>query len=179
MKRFLACLATLACALVTALAATTGAYAEPASPTNPDKPVQAQPPSDPIGDLVTSAITGSLPGSADYYLKATLYHAGERGMRALDSLGCKVVAMRTAAVDGIDLPRHTVLFIKETVGLTMPDGSKHDGYWYASDVGGAIHRGRIDLFTGRGTSSMSPMMPLNLATLTVMKAGVFQGCPHN
>jgi len=177
MKRFLACLATLACALVTALAATTGAYAEPASPTNPVKPVQAQSPSDPIGDLVTSAITGSLPGSADYYLKATLYHAGERGIRALDSLGCKVVAMRTAAVDGIDLPRHTLLFIKETVGLPMPDGSRHDGYWYASDVGGAIHRGRIDLFTGRGSSSMSPMMPLNLATLTVMKVGVFQGCP--
>jgi 3D (Asp-Asp-Asp) domain-containing protein len=179
MKRFLACLATLACALVTALgAASSGAYAEPASPTSPP-PAQTptQPASDPIGDLVTSAITGALPGSADYYLRATLYHAGERGIRALDSLGCRVVAMRTAAVDGIDLPRHTVLFIKETVGLPMPDGSKHDGYWYASDVGGAIHRGRIDLFTGRGSSSMSPLMPLNLATLTVMKAGVFQGCP--
>ena len=179
MKRFLACLATLACALATAVGtASSGAYADPASPTNP-APAQtpATPPSDPIGDLVTSAITGSLPGSADYYLKATLYHAGERGIRALDSLGCKVVAMRTAAVDGIDLPRHTVLFIKETVGLPMPDGSKHDGYWYASDVGGAIHRGRIDLFTGHGAASMSPLMPLNLATLTVMKAGVFQGCP--
>jgi 3D (Asp-Asp-Asp) domain-containing protein len=193
MKRFLACLATLACAL----AASSGAYAEPASPTSPVKSDQAQTPplnqpqssplsqppaqslSDPIGDLVTSAITGSLPGSADYYLKATLYHAGERGMRALDSLGCKVVAMRTAAVDGIDLPRHTILFIKETVGLPMPDGSRHDGYWYASDVGSAIHRGRIDLFTGDGAHSMSPLMPLNLATLTVMKAGVFRGCPPN
>jgi 3D (Asp-Asp-Asp) domain-containing protein len=197
MKRFLACLATLACALVTALgAASSGAYAEPASPTIPAKPDQAQIPApsqpaatpaaapspplaDPLGDLVTSAITGSLPGSADYYLKATLYHAGERGMRALDSLGCKVVAMRTAAVDGIALPRHTILFIKETVGLPMPDGSRHDGYWYASDVGTAIHRGRIDLFTGDGAHSMSPLMPLNLATLTVMKAGVFHGCPPN
>ena len=194
MKRFLACLATLACALVTALgAASSGAYAEPASPASPVKPEPAQTPAaapvqapappqpvaDPIGDLVSSAITGALPGSADYYLKATLYHAGERGIRALDSLGCKVVAMRTAAVDGIDLPRHTVLFIKETVGLTMPDGSKHDGYWYASDVGGAIHKGRIDLFTGDGAHSMSVLMPLNLATLTVMKAGVFHGCPPN
>jgi 3D (Asp-Asp-Asp) domain-containing protein len=166
MKRFLACLATLAFALV----ASNGANAEPAP-----KPDTVQP--DPIGDLVTSALTGSLPGSADYYLKATLYHAGERGIRALDSLGCKVVAMRTAAVDGISLPRHTILFIKETVGLPMPDGSRHDGYWYASDVGGAIHKGRIDLFTGNGSSSMSPLMGLNLATLTVMKAGVFQGCP--
>ncbi|HEY3890234.1 MAG TPA: 3D domain-containing protein [Caulobacteraceae bacterium] len=176
MKRFLACLATLACAL----AASSGAYAEPASQPSPVKSDQAPtppPPADPLGDLITSAITGALPGSADYYLRATLYHAGERGIRALDSLGCKVVAMRTAAVDGVDLPRHTILFIKETVGLPMPDGSRHDGYWYASDVGGAIHRGRIDLFTGKGSTSMSPLMPLNLATLTVMKAGVFQGCP--
>ena len=207
MKRFLACLATLACALVTALGtASSGAYAEPASQTSPAKPDQAQTPAksqtplqnpppapvpaaapsppaqavaDPIGDLVTSAITGSLPGSADYYLRATLYHAGERGLSALDSLGCRVVAMRTAAVDGIDLPRHTILFIKETVGLPMPDGSKHDGYWYASDVGGAIRAGRIDLFTGQGAGSMGPLMSLNLATLTVMKAGVFQGCPPN
>ncbi|MEJ0065052.1 MAG: 3D domain-containing protein [Caulobacteraceae bacterium] len=182
MKHFLARLATLACALVFAMgAASSGAYAEPASPTSPVKPDQVQGPQtpDPIGDLVTSAITGSLPGSADYYLKATLYHAGERGIRALDSLGCRVVAMRTAAVDGIDLPRHTVLFIKETVGLTMPDGSRHDGYWYASDVGGAIHKGHIDLFTGNGSGSMSALMPLNLATLTVMKAGVFHGCPPN
>jgi 3D (Asp-Asp-Asp) domain-containing protein len=183
MKHLLACLATLACAL----AASSGAYAEPASPTAsvgaiPAKPEAAGPAkldADPLGDLVTSAITGSLPGSADYYLKATLYHAGERGIRALDSLGCKVVAMRTAAVDGVNLPRHTILFIKETVGLPMPDGSRHNGYWYASDVGGAIHKGRIDLFTGSGSGSMSPLMPLNLATLTVMKAGVFQGCPHN
>jgi 3D (Asp-Asp-Asp) domain-containing protein len=181
MKHLLACLATLACAL----AASSGAYAEPASrPTAPLKPEAAQSrppaapaPSDPIGDLVSSAITGALPGSADYYLKATLYHAGARGIRALDSLGCKVVAMRTAAVDGVDLPRHTILFIKETVGLPMPDGSRHNGYWYASDVGGGIHRGRIDLFTGAGNASMTPLMSLNLATLTVMKAGVFQGCP--
>ena len=189
MKRFLACLATLACAL----AASSGAYAEPASPASPVKTdqaqtptpkpaqpqAQAQPPSDPLGDLVTSAITGALPGSADYYLKATLYHAGERGLSALDSLGCKVVAMRTAAVDGIDLPRHTLLFIKETVGLPMPDGSRHDGFWYASDVGAAIHAGRIDLFTGQGAASMGPLMPLNLATLTVVKAGAFKGCPPN
>ena len=133
--------------------------------------------SDPIGDLISAALTGALPGSADFYLKATLYHAGERGMREMDSLGCKVVAMRTAAVDGVKLPRHTVLFIKETVGLPMPDGSKHDGFWYASDVGPAIHPGRIDLFTGSGAASMGPLMSLNLATLTVMKAGAFEGCP--
>lgn len=132
---------------------------------------------DPIGDLIGQVAAKVGPFLETMGLKATLYHLGSRGTHDHDSLGCKVVPMRTAAVDGVDVKRHSLLFIKETVGLPMPDGSRHNGYWYASDVGGAIHRGRIDLFTGRGTSSMSPMMPLNLATLTVMKVGVFQGCP--
>ena len=85
--------------------------------------------------------------------------------------------MRTAAVDGVTIHKHELIFIKETVGLPMPDGRPHDGYWYASDSGGAIHKGRIDLFTGIGASSMAPLMPLNLATLTVAKVGEFQGCP--
>lgn len=134
-------------------------------------------PSDPIGDLLMNALTGAVPGSVDYRLKATLYHAGAKGVGTLDSLGCKVVAMRTAAIDKSLIPRRTILFIKETVGLSMPDGSAHDGYWYASDVGGAIKGQRIDLFTGSGSSSMKPLRPLNLSQLTVTKAGQFQGCP--
>ena len=59
----------------------------------------------------------------------------------------------------------------------MPDGSRHDGFWYASDVGGAIKGEKIDLFTGHGSSSMKPLMPLNLAKLTVSKVGEFKGCP--
>lgn len=133
--------------------------------------------SDPIGDLIVSALTGSMPGSPAYRLKATLYHAGARGVGALDSLGCKVVAMRTAAIDRNLIPRRTVLFIKETVGLPLPDGGSHDGYWYASDVGGAIKGERIDLYTGKGKGSMQPMMPLNLAKLSAVKVGEFKGCP--
>jgi 3D (Asp-Asp-Asp) domain-containing protein len=134
-------------------------------------------PADPIGDLLMSALTGSIPGTPAYKLKATLYHAGARGVGALDSLGCKVVAMRTAAVDSSLIPRRTVLFIKETVGLPMPDGTSHDGYWYASDVGGAIKGERIDLYTGHGGASMKPMMPLNLSKLSAIKVGKFDGCP--
>jgi membrane-bound lytic murein transglycosylase len=96
---------------------------------------------------------------------------------ALDALGCKVVAMRTVAVDKALIPRRSVLFIKETVGLKMPDGSAHDGYWYASDVGGAIKGQRIDLFTGSGARSMGPARALNLASLTAVKVGEFKGCP--
>ena len=137
----------------------------------------APPTADPIGDLVMSALTGSLPGSPDFKLKALLYHAGARGVGLLDSLGCKVVAMRTAAIDSAFIPRRTVLFIKETVGVPMPNGSKHDGYWYASDTGGAIKGKRIDLFTGMGAGSMAGVRNLNQGQLTVTKVGQFKGCP--
>ncbi|WP_411288922.1 3D domain-containing protein [Phenylobacterium sp.] len=130
-----------------------------------------------MGDLIMSVITGSMPGAPAWDVKATLYHAGAKGVGALDSLGCKVVAMRTAAVDRKLIPRRSVLFIKETVGLQMPGGSLHDGYWYASDVGGAIKGQRIDLYTGSGSGSMKQIMPLNLKKLSAVKVGDFKGCP--
>jgi 3D (Asp-Asp-Asp) domain-containing protein len=157
LKRILACLATLAVTI-----STTSAYAEN---------------SDPIGELIAHVASAVQPILATFGLKATLYHGGGHGIRDRDSLGCKVVAMRTAAVDGVVVRRHQLLFIKETVGLPMPDGRRHDGYWYASDVGGGIHKGRIDLFTGDGAASMATLMPLNLSTLTVAEMGEFQGCP--
>ncbi len=134
---------------------------------------------DPVGDLITSLVTGALPSGPGWNLKATLYHAGAKGVGALDSLGCKVVAMRTVAIDSKLIPKRSVLFIKETVGLKMPDGSAHDGYWYASDVGGAIKGQRIDLYTGAGARSMSQAKTLNLASLTAIKVGDFKGCPPN
>jgi len=133
--------------------------------------------SDPVGDLITSVISGALPGSGVFNLKATLYHAGAKGVGGLDSLGCRVVPMRTIAVDKAVIPRRTVIFIKETVGLKMPDGGAHDGYWYASDIGGAIKGQRIDLYTGQNAASMKPMQQLNLSKLTAVKVGNFTGCP--
>ena len=132
---------------------------------------------DAVGDLIASIVSGALPGTGVFNVKATLYHAGAKGVGALDSLGCRVVPMRTIAVDKALIPRRTVLFIKETVGLPMPGGKTHDGYWYASDIGGAIKGQRIDLYTGHGAASMKPMRQLNLATLTAVKVGKFEGCP--
>jgi 3D (Asp-Asp-Asp) domain-containing protein len=157
MRRRLAALA-----VVSALALTTNAKA--AAP-------------DPIGDMLMSVVTGSMPGAPGWNVKATLYHAGAKGVGVLDSLGCRVVAMRTAAVDKNLIPKGSILFIKETVGLRMPDGSVHDGYWYASDTGGAIKGQRIDLFTGFSAASMNPLRALNLASLTAVKVGEFKGCP--
>ena len=132
---------------------------------------------DPIGDMIMSVVTGTMPGAPGWNVKATLYHAGAKGVGVLDSLGCKVVAMRAVAVDKAIIPKGSILYIKETVGLKMPDGTRHDGYWYASDTGGAIKGQRIDLFTGFSSASMNPLRALNLASLTAVKVGEFKGCP--
>jgi 3D (Asp-Asp-Asp) domain-containing protein len=136
---------------------------------------------DPIGELIEKAkrAADEAVTAVETQLKATLYHTGARGIGSRDSLGCRLAPMRTVAVDPKVFPRHSILFIKETVGLKMPDGSTHDGYWYASDVGGAIKGARIDLFTGAGAASMKVLQALNLTTITAVKVGVFEGCPSS
>lgn len=114
---------------------------------------------------------------ADWSARANLYHAGGGGATGNDSLGCRPIAMRTVATDPRYIPRRTRLFIRETVGMRMSDGSIHDGYWYASDTGGAIKGQKIDLYTGHGRGSMSPAMRLNQRRLTIVNAGRFDGCP--
>ncbi|CAN5216361.1 3D domain-containing protein [soil metagenome] len=121
--------------------------------------------------------TELMAGDPDWRAHASLYHAGGGGATGNDSLGCRPIAMRTVAVDPRVIPRRTRLFIRETVGMLMPDGSRHDGYWYASDTGGAIKGQRVDLYTGNGRGSMRPAMRFNQRTLTITDAGRFEGCP--
>ena len=157
MKRILACLAALALP-------TMSFGAEPLPPGY-----------DPIGDAIAS--TQAPPDmSSDWNLKVSLYHAG-RGMGSRDSLGCPVSAMRTVAVDPSIVARHSIIYIKETAGLPLPDGGEHDGFWYASDIGGGIKGARIDLFTGRGAASMRALASVNMKAVTVTKVGSFEGCP--
>lgn len=163
----------LATAVISAFAFPALAHAADAAPA----PAPSAARVDPLGDLITTALGGGLPGSVEFTMRATMYHAGAKGIRAFDSLGCKVAAMRTVAVDPKVIPRRTVLFIKETVGLTMPDGTKHDGYWYASDIGGAIKGLKLDLFSGFGAGSMRALGGVDLSSLSVSKVGEFKGCP--
>lgn len=116
-------------------------------------------------------------GDPDWRASARLYHAGGGGATGNDSLGCRPIPMRTVAVDPRVIPRRTKLFIRETVGLRLDNGEVHDGYWYASDTGGAIKGAKIDLYTGHGRASMRPAMNLNMKTLTIADAGDFDGCP--
>jgi 3D (Asp-Asp-Asp) domain-containing protein len=158
MRRILACFATL-----------TLAAAAPAAVAGPVHTHDA------IGVII--AALSPQPASNDAWnLKATLYHGGG-AMSTHDSIGCRVSPMRTVAIDRNLITRGAILFIKETVGLLLPDGGRHDGYWYASDTGGLIRGPRIDLFTGPNQASMRALLPLNLKTLTVKKVGQFKGCP--
>ena len=147
-------------------------------------------PADAIGDLLQSMAmqpsatqTGSPANvSGDgpiIQLQATLYHAGASGVGGRDSLGCKVVPMRTVAIDKKLIPRRTILFIKETVGMQLPNGGQHDGIWYASDIGGAIKGQRIDLYTGSGAGSMKAFYArgINKGAITAKSIGSFDGCP--
>ncbi len=114
---------------------------------------------------------------ADWSARVTLYHAGGGGATGNDSLGCRPIPMRTLAVDPRRIPRRTRLFIPETVGMRMPDGTIHDGFWYASDTGGVIRGLKVDFYTGHGRASMRPAMRFNTRNVTLIEAGRFDGCP--
>jgi 3D (Asp-Asp-Asp) domain-containing protein len=134
---------------------------------------------DPIGDLVhnvQSAADAAI-RTPEWLMKATYYFIGAKGVRARDSMGCRAVPMRTLAVDPHVVPKGSIVYIKETVGLPMPGGGVHDGLWYASDVGGSIKGDRIDLYTGQGAASARVIKTLNLRSLSVTRISSFEGCP--
>jgi 3D (Asp-Asp-Asp) domain-containing protein len=134
---------------------------------------------DPIGDLLHRAQSAGEAAlkTPETLMRATFYFLGAKGVRGRDSMGCRTVPMRTLAVDPHVMPRGSVVYIKETVGLPMPDGSTHDGIWYASDVGGGVKGQHIDLFTGQGAKSARAVKALNLQSLSVSRVASFQGCP--
>lgn len=55
---------------------------------------------------------------------------------------------RSVAVDRKVVPIGTKLYLPAARGLKLPDGTLHDGVFYAHDVGGAIRGQRIDVFIG-------------------------------
>ena len=129
------------------------------------------------GMVLTAEQQAHMDADADWTARVNLYHAGGGGATGNDSLGCRPIPMRTIATDPRYIPRRTRVFIPETVGMRMPDGALHDGYWYASDTGGAIKGQKIDLYTGHGRGSMQPAMRFNQRRLTLIEAGRFDGCP--
>jgi 3D (Asp-Asp-Asp) domain-containing protein len=74
--------------------------------------------------------------------------------------GLKLVPYRSIAVDRSEFPIGTAIFIPAARGITvtLSDGSKakHDGYFFAADVGGAIKNNHIDIFLG--IASINPFV---------------------
>jgi 3D (Asp-Asp-Asp) domain-containing protein len=64
---------------------------------------------------------------------------------------CELTPFHTAAVDPKRIPLGALIYIDETDGMILPDGTHHDGYWKAEDIGIAIQKDRIDLFVGAGS----------------------------
>jgi 3D (Asp-Asp-Asp) domain-containing protein len=74
--------------------------------------------------------------------------------------GFQVVPFRSIAVDTRVIPLGTVLYVPAARGtaITLPSGRKavHDGYFFASDRGGAIKDNHIDVFAGRWAENPFP-----------------------
>ncbi|WP_374516557.1 3D domain-containing protein [Brevundimonas sp.] len=149
-------------------AVASGLGAEPTTPSDEGSASDAE---------LTADARALLEADPRWNARVNLYHAGGGGATGNDSLGCRPIPMRTVAVDPRYIPRRTRLFIPETVGMRMPDGTIHDGYWYASDTGGAIKGQKIDLYTGHGRGSMQPAMRFNQDRVSIVDAGRFDGCP--
>ncbi len=71
------------------------------------------------------------------------------------AMGKPISPLRTVAVDPSVIPLGSALFLPELVGLSLPDGSTHDGCVLALDRGGSIRGRKIDIFTGRATVTRS------------------------
>jgi 3D (Asp-Asp-Asp) domain-containing protein len=84
---------------------------------------------------------GVVDGIARFYVTPSPWGIGTRS--------CKLEPFRSVAVDRKVIPLGTLIYIDETKGMVLPDGSIHDGYWRAEDTGGAILRDRVDIFIGR------------------------------
>jgi 3D (Asp-Asp-Asp) domain-containing protein len=53
---------------------------------------------------------------------------------------------RSIAVDPRYIPIGAPVYVPELVGITMPDGTRHDGCLRADDMGGAIKEHKLDFF---------------------------------
>ena len=60
---------------------------------------------------------------------------------------------KSVAVDPSVIPMDSKIYIPAAIGARLPDGTKHNGYFDAIDIGSAIINQRIDIFTSFGDQS--------------------------
>ena len=58
----------------------------------------------------------------------------------------QLVPFRSVAVDPRYIPIGSPIYVPEIVGMTLPDGTTHDGCLRADDMGGAIKLHKLDFF---------------------------------
>ena len=71
------------------------------------------------------------------------------GCKGITSTGAWVVPFHTLAVNPREMSYGTVYFIPRTLGLVLPDGTVHDGFWFAHDTGSAFQgtpKHRTDMY---------------------------------
>lgn len=129
------------------------------------------------GRLVNEKIitfAGRKEGEIRYFFSRSEYGLGVGG--------CALKPFHTIAVDPTKIPLGAVVQIQETVGMLLPDGSRHDGLWRAEDIGSAIQGDHIDLFVGNGDQGevLRRAGILNLQPLTVkmIEAPKPRSCVH-
>ncbi len=99
---------------------------------------------------------------------------------------CALKPFRTIAADPSQIPSGAVVRIKETIGMKLPDGTKHDGIWRAEDTGSAILKDRIDIFIGKKSYNKlldaAKITHMQALTVTLLKQPMSDSCvfkdPH-
>jgi 3D (Asp-Asp-Asp) domain-containing protein len=70
---------------------------------------------------------------------------------------------RSVAVDPSVIPLDSKVYIPAARGAKLPDGSIHDGYFMAVDIGDLIKSKKIDIFTSFGDQS-EPFLKIGMET---------------
>lgn len=96
---------------------------------------------------------------------------------------CALIPFHTIAVDPQAIPMGSVVQIDETIGMVLPDGSRHDGTWRVEDIGSAIQGDRIDLFVGDGNQGKvldrAGIANLQALTVRVIEAATVPNCTQS
>ena len=85
---------------------------------------------------------------------------------------CSLKPLQTIAIDPTFVPQGSTVYIDETVGMKLPDGSLHSGVWFAEDTGSAILKARVDIFVGKkewakslNSAGIKHMQPLTIRVI--------------
>lgn len=81
--------------------------------------------------------------------------------------GNELIPFKDVAADPNVYQFGTKLYISELNGLSLPDGSKHDGYVVVGDVGSGIIGEHLDFFTGTKSNSRYINVP-NVVSVSIV-----------